>query len=297
MNRTLLWIANGALLVLCCFLAARVATAVAAEWLAPAPEARALPERSARPPASDWSDRRVILGRNLFNVSTLEPKPARAEEAEDLEETELPLELLGTAAAADPQHSWAAVKDLEEGTHRVVRVDDVLRGEARVLRIDRRRIVLQNGARREELALSEEERQSRPQRSARASATRRRAERSRERLAERVRRLGENRYEVPRSGVEEAANNPAALFSQARILPKYEDGTMVGVQLSSIEPGSLFEKIGIREGDTITEFNGIEVTGQQQSAQVLRELVDAREFDVTVTGRDGETRELRYQVR
>ena len=65
---------------------------------------------------------------------------------------------------------------------------------------------------------------------------------------------------------------------------------MIGVQLNSIKEGSLFEQIGIQDGDTITEFNGIQVTGQQQSAQVLRELTEAKEFDVSVTGADGETR-------
>ena len=72
---------------------------------------------------------------------------------------------------------------------------------------------------------------------------------------------------------------------------------MVGVQLNSIKPGSLFEQIGIRDGDTITEFNGIQVTGQQESTQVLRELTEAEEFDVIVTGADGSTRPLHYELR
>lgn len=299
MNRTVLWIANGALLVLCCFLAARVATALAAEWVAPGPSAAQPAERSASTPERDWSDRRAILGRNLFNVSTLEPeRPAPEETREELEETQLPLELLGTAAAADPKRSWAAVKDLEEGSHSIVRVDDVLKEEARVVRIERRRLVLQNGPNREELALYEEDEGGGSSgASSRARAARDRASRSRERLAERVRRVGENRFSVPRQDVEQAARNPASLFSQARILPKYEDGSMVGVQLNSIQSGSLFEKIGIQDGDTITQFNGIEVTGQQQSAEVLRELTQAEQFDVTVQGSNGEERQLQYELR
>jgi general secretion pathway protein C len=114
-----------------------------------------------------------------------------------------------------------------------------------------------------------------------------------------IRQLGKDRFSVPRADVESMANNPAALFSQARILPKYhqETGEMMGVQLNSIKAGSLFEQIGIQEGDTITEFNGIQVTGQQESAQVLRELTEAEEFDVSVTSASGETRRLRYELR
>ena len=67
--------------------------------------------------------------------------------------------------------------------------------------------------------------------------------------------------------MDSVANNPAALFSQARILPKYENGQMVGVQVNAIKAGSLFQQIGLQDGDTITEFNGIQVTGQQESTQ------------------------------
>lgn len=72
---------------------------------------------------------------------------------------------------------------------------------------------------------------------------------------------------------------------------------MIGVQVHSIKAGSLFEQIGIRDGDTITEMNGIQVTGQQESAQILRELTEAKEFDVSVTGVDGVTRRLQYELR
>ena len=34
---------------------------------------------------------------------------------------------------------------------------------------------------------------------------------------------------------------------------------MVGVQVNAIKPGSLFEQIGLQNGDMITEFNGIPI--------------------------------------
>jgi general secretion pathway protein C len=200
---------------------------------------------------------------------------------------------------ADPARSWAAVEDLESRDHLVVRIGDQLKGRAQVIQIDRRRIVLQNGPKREELRLEEGPPVAEPPRSARRSLRGRRPPVAARRsdIRANVRRLGENRYSVPRADLESVANNPAALFSQARIVPKYEDGEMIGVQLNSIKAGSVFEQIGIQDGDTITEFNGIQVTGQQQSAQVLRELSEAKEFDVSVTGVDGETRRLQYELR
>jgi general secretion pathway protein C len=295
MNRTWILVANGALLVLCCFLAARILASVAGEVLAPEAGAVAAPPPSGRTVASTWQDRQVILDRNLFNVSTLAPRAAEAPEDEHYEQTQLPLELLGTVAAADQAMAWAAVLDRETRQHLVVRVGDRLKDRAEVVRIDRRRLVLDNAGSREELAIAEGDETRTARAPSRPAPRRRVADRSRGPSVD-VERLARNRFAVPRDDVESLAANPAALFSQARILPKYQDGQMVGVQLNAIKEGSLFSEIGIQDGDVINEINGIEVTGQQESAQVLRELTEATEFNVTVTGSDGQRRVYQYEV-
>ncbi len=302
MNRTAIVALNAVLVIGSCMLAGRMIALVAGEVLLGAPAAAAAPPspRGQEPErGTSWDDRQVILSRNLFNVSTLAPAAPvpEVDESEEYEETRLPLRLLGTAASPDPDHARAAVEDQQARVHRVVSVGGELLG-AEVVRIERRRIVLRNKGRLEELSLDEAQTAT-----ARPTATRR----SRSSQARRpprpsqaradVRQLGDNRFSLDRGDVEAAATNPAALFSQARILPKYEDGQMKGVQLNAIKTGSLFEQIGIQDGDVITEVNGIQVNGQQESAEVLRELTQATEFDVTVTGADGNPRELHYQIR
>jgi general secretion pathway protein C len=111
-----------------------------------------------------------------------------------------------------------------------------------------------------------------------------------------VQRLANDRFAVAREDFQDVANNPAQLFSQARILPKYVEGEMVGVQLNSIKPGSVFEEMGIRDGDTITELNGIRISSQQDSAKVLRELSGAGEVRATVQRPDGSTQQLTYVI-
>ena len=296
MNRTGILIANAVLVVLCCFLAARILAAVAAEILAPASADETALGESVDPARQGANDPQVILRRNLFKVSTIGPQAVDDEEV--YAESGLPLRLLGTAALADAARSWAAVEDLESREHLVVRPGDQVKGGAQVLRIDRRRIVLQNGPKREELRLEEGPSSKEPPRAAARPARGRTPQAARGNdIRANVRRLGENRFSVPRADVDSLTSNPAALFSQARILPKYQEGEMIGVQVNSIKAGSLFEQIGIRDGDTITEMNGIQVTGQQESAQILRELTEAKEFDVSVTSVDGETRRLQYELR
>jgi len=299
MARIIVWIANLTLGVLCCYLAASLILHLIDAALVPAPEpqaaALAAPVRISRGP----QDRQVILARNLFNASVLSPPVAApVPQDENLEATKLPLKLLGTAAAGDPALSWAAVEDLETRKHSVVRPQDQLRGQATVLRVERRRIVLQNGSRREELALDPEGAAPKPKPAARTAAVpppapMPRADAS---VGARVRQLAENRFQVARSDVESAARNPAALFSQARIMPRYEAGQMTGVQLNAIKPGSLFEQIGIQSGDTIKQFNGIQINSPEESAQLMRELGEAKQFNVMVQGSDGRERTLTYEL-
>jgi general secretion pathway protein C len=288
MGRIAIWIANFALGVLCCFLLSRPILLVLEALLLPAQTVAVTPAAST-PVARVSSDRQIILRRNLFNVSTLAVSGSALSVEEALEATKLPLRLLGTAASADTRLSWAAVEDLESHAHSVVRIDDVLRQQAKVVRIERRRIVLQNGARREELALEQNG-------GGTVTTTHAAAAAPGDPNAARVKRLADNRFAVARSDVENATRNPAALFSQARIVPKYDNGQMVGVQLNSVQPGSLFEQIGIQSGDTVTTFNGVRIDRPEQSANLLRELTEAKSFNVTVQGSDGRERTLTYEL-
>jgi len=297
MARIIVWIANLTLGMLCSYLVASLILQVIEAALVPEPQmqvaAASRPVRSAH----SLQDRQVILARNLFNASVLAPHSAvPAPEEEELEATKLPLKLLGTAAAGNPSLSWAAVEDLETRKHSVVRPQDQLRGQASVVRIERRRIVLQNGTRREELALDQDDAATKPKPVARVPVAPPGMQNADASVSPRVKWLSENRFQVPRTDVESAARNPAALFSQARIMPRYEAGVMTGVQLNAIKPGSLFEQIGIQSGDTITQFNDVKINSPEESAQLMRELSEAKQFNVLVQGSDGRQRQLTYEL-
>jgi type II secretion system protein C len=290
MKRVLILAANTALVMLCCFLASGVIADVTAAVLDPAVAAAGPAPSGAAPAARGVADRQIILARNLFNVSTLNPDPIDAE-SETYEKTQLPLRLLGTAAAFDPALSWAAVEDLESKQHLVVRIDQSIKGGAKVMRIERRRIVLQNGANLEELALEGQEDEPAP-----VQRTARRPTRERPSARGNLERLAENRFAVKRDELQDLATNPSALFSQARILPKYEGGQMVGVQVSGIKPGSWFEQAGIQNGETITAVNGAEV-GPDGAPALFREITQGSATRVTVRGTDGNERELNVDIR
>jgi type II secretion system protein C len=295
MSRNAFRALNLALLILVCAEVAGIVRTVVTSALPARPAAASIaPEAQTEFRPQTWQDRKVILDRNLFNVAVFAPIPV-AQPEEDLEETKLPLKLLGTVAGA-PEFSWAAVQDLQEGKHVVVRVGGQLQDRAEVERIERRCIVLQNGPRREKLCLDEDDAPARRTVANRRDLKRPKARRPGSDVQSRIQRLTDERITLPRAGVEEAARNPASIFSQARILPKYEDGAMVGVQVNSIKPGSMLEDIGLHNGDTISEFNGIRIESPEDSTEVLKELAGSSEFTVVVTGADGQQRTLTYEL-
>lgn len=290
MKRVLILSANAVFVILSCFLASGIIADVTAALLAPeVAEASVEPIAASAPRGA--ADRQIILTRNLFNVSVL--GPTTAEEDESYEKTKLPLRLLGTAAAHDTALSWAAVEDLETKQHLVVRVDQDIKGGAKVVRIERRRIVLQNGGRREELALEGDQA---GEAAATPARTAQRAPAARPNARGNLERLAENRFAVDRGELQNLATNPSALFSQARILPKYEGGQMVGVQVSGIKPGSWFEQAGIQNGETITAVNGAPI-GADGAPTLFREITQGSATRVTVRGADGSERELNVDIR
>lgn len=287
MSRLVIRIANSVLFALCSYLTASAITQVAAEALVRPPASLGETVAPNRQSSRSWSDRKPILDRNLFGAQIAGDQAPVVDTVEDLEETKLPLTLLGTANATDPALSNAAIEDNGSKKHQVVRIGDRLDAhrDVEVVAIERKRVILQNGPRREELVLDEEEQPVARSRRTTARAPRARPDRraSRSRLSSRLKELREQAAEREDAG----GRTPASLFSEARILPKYEDGEMVGIQLSAIKSGSFYEKFGFQDGDVITELNGIRIDNPSASAKLLNELTEAEEFTFEKLGPNG----------
>ena len=302
MGQYLSWLANSVLFVLCCYLVADAANEVFAALLTPTAEDVTRGSTATARARRDWADREIILKRNLFNASLLAPATPVDEPIEDLEATRLPLRLLGTAASTPAELSWAAVEDEEERRTVIVRVRDPIH-KATVQRIERRRIVLSEKGVLRELVLDDESAAPRPKPPVRGRAgLARRNTRARRRpptptvARERVEKLAEDRFEMEREDVDDMMRNPANLFSQARILPKYEEGEMVGLQINAIKPGSFFEEVGIQSGDVVTKLNGVAIDSPQESARILAEFSQADKFTIDVNRGDGTTDTLEFNL-
>lgn len=71
-----------------------------------------------------------------------------------------------------------------------------------------------------------------------------------------VRMVGANSYEIDASDLDATLGNLAEISTQARMVAAFEDGKSIGFRVLSMKPGSVFEKIGLKNGDVITNING-----------------------------------------
>ncbi len=84
--------------------------------------------------------------------------------------------------------------------------------------------------------------------------------------------------------------SPSSILNSARVLPKYSEGRLVGVQVHGIKPDSLFERSGIQNGDTIVRFNGVAIDSPKRSAEFFRALGSGKATQMDVENGAGETR-------
>jgi general secretion pathway protein C len=292
MGSALSWGANVILFVTGCFLAANTANAILSSVVLSPPAQTG--EQIAPPPLRNgtWADRQIILSRNLFNASTLELTPPTSEIVEDIEATQLPLTLLGTAAASNPQFSWAAIEDRDTRETLVVSVGDPVKGNATVQRIERRRVVLiENGVPRELVLESD------PGSTQAAPTVRSR------RTSARNEKRSSARKRARKQPTKSAARSPGAgrsvagsILSQARLLPKWENGELLGVEVTAIKSGTLLEEVGFEDGDIISEVNGTPINSPDQSAMLIEEFTSSANVISATVERGGQRLTLEFEI-
>lgn len=292
MGSALSWGANVILFVTGCFLAANTANAILSSVVLSPPAQTG--EQIAPPPPrkGTWADRQIILSRNLFNASTLELTTPTSEIVEDIEATRLPLTLLGTAAASNPRFSWAAIEDRDLRETLVVSVGDPVKGNATVQRIERRRVVLiENGVPRE-LVLESDPGSTKAVPTVRSRRT---SARNEKRSSARKRARKQPAKSAARSPVAER-NVGASILTQARLLPKWENGELLGVEVTAIKSGTLLEEVGFEDGDIISEVNGTPINSPDQSAMLIKEFTSSANVINATVERGGQRLTLEFEI-
>jgi len=74
-----------------------------------------------------------------------------------------------------------------------------------------------------------------------------------------IRRTSENAFVVDRRELDGAADNMSGLLTQLRAVAEVRDGRPAGFRVFQIREGSLFARLGLRDGDVVRRVNGSEI--------------------------------------
>jgi general secretion pathway protein C len=111
-----------------------------------------------------------------------------------------------------------------------------------------------------------------------------------------VRKVSDSKWMVDQREMIASTENMSQILTQARALPYMEQGKTVGFRISEIVPGSIYEKIGLLNGDVIQRVNSQEVDDPAKFFQLYQGLRTERNITIDLL-RGGQRQTLNYEIR
>ena len=231
-------------------------------------------EESKRSPLSSF---KVITERNLFGSLDKASKDVNEEEIEELELTSLKIALLGTVTGNE-QNAFAVIEETDKRKQGLYKIGDSVQN-ATVKKILREKVVLRVGEKDEILTMEE------------SAASRRDKGRGPSKSTARGSTITVNRKDIQNS-----LKDINKLMSEVRIRPHFKDGQSDGLSVSRIKGGSVFSKLGLRNGDIVQKINGEPINSPDEVLALYEKLKSGSRVSLDVT-RKGEPKTMNYRFR
>ena len=223
------------------------------------------------------SDFRSITERNLFGSLEKAAEGVKEEEVEDLEPTSLRIALLGTVTG-DERNAFAVIEEKDKRKQGLYRVGDSIQN-ATVKMILREKVVLRVGTKDEILTMEE------------SAASRREERPGPSQPAKKGSTITVNRKELS-----DSLKDINKVLSQVRIRPHFKDGKSDGLSVSRIKAGSVFSKLGLRNGDIVQKINDKPINSPDDVLALYEKLKSGSQVSVEVT-RKGRPKTMNYRFR
>jgi len=208
---------------------------------------------------------------------------AAIEEAKPVENiplSSLNYKLVGTITGI-PVYSFAIIKAPNQKEQSLYRIGDMV-GPAKIIRIERNRVVVNNAGREEMLEVKFDE----------ASALDARVSSS----AKGIKKVAADRFILDKKEVDRLSGNVSQFMTQVRIIPNMVRGKGSGYKLLNIKRGSLVESIGLKNGDIVKEINGRSIDKPEEAFVAYQQLKDGGSFSIELERR-GKRETIHYEIR
>jgi general secretion pathway protein C len=231
-----------------------------------------------------------IAKRNLFQTKTLAeieeenapPPPEPVKKEEPLKPTELKLKLLGTVAG-DDKHAYAVIEDQKKRQQNLYRIGDPIQ-TAIVDEIRRGSVILKVGNGKEILMMDDD-----------ASMKLSQKDNFSKRGLSKPQQAG-GKIQLSRRDLQNSMRNINQLMSQIRIRPHFNRGRPDGLSVNNIKRKSIFNTMGMKNGDIIQGVNGRKIKTVDDVMSLYQQLNSVSDIALEIKRR-GKAMTLEYQIR
>jgi len=276
----------------------------------------------------DEDARDNLVERQVFDLNPMEDDiTASSEESEEkkeeikpsgdgeLEESDLPIDLMGTLVSPDPQQSMATLSI--DGENKIGWIgSEFMEGKAKIVTIAPRHIIIQEGVAMTVVKLWTERAKAGPKgakggkgpkrRGKSASPSRDKKKPKKEKskserpgrkdYSKGVKKTGPYDYQIDRGMLDEQLKDLSELGRQARVVPNYRNGKYEGFKLVGVRPGSLYRSIGVRSGDVIKSINGKAIDSPNKALDLFEQLKNSSSINLEIERR-GQPKQLNYSIK
>ncbi|MCD6487544.1 MAG: PDZ domain-containing protein [Syntrophobacterales bacterium] len=215
---------------------------------------------------------RVISERNLFG-SINKAAGERYINVDELESTKLNLALLGTVYGTG-KLDCAVIEEKDHKKQSLFRVGDAI-ASATLVKIMRGMVVLHVDGKDEMLAMEVKE------------------DKNTAGIGERTASGAGNSITVKKAEIDDAMKDMGKILTQARIRPYFSAGKSDGFIINRIKKGSIFQKMGMQNGDIIQGVDGSPIKSPDEMLKLYNGLKSGSAINLNIK-RKGKERNLEY---
>jgi len=249
-------------------------------WLDDEAPVKSTPSLSPAPAAAPRANRKqsdlsIIFKRNLFGSEPLAVSGAESPGTSNMGN----LRLVGTAEV-DSQ-GYAVFEDSSSRGQDVFAVGERVFDGPKLVSVGQDRAVLLYQGRKRTISLTETEPQATSNETNDASGG--------------IRKTGNKSYLLDRREVEHTLENLNTVITQMRAVPYLRDGKSLGFRVFNIRPGSIFDRMGLHNGDVVQRINGSDLNSPANAMGLLDTVADASEIRVDLL-RGEKLESLTYRI-
>lgn len=244
------------------------------------------------------SDYNSVTDRNLFNADGMIPPALSAKDKGNATDenapavlSQLPLKLEGTIVHLNPKRSVATITVQAKNETQAFMLDDEVAGLARITKIERRRLTFRNlnNNRLEYIEIPKDS----------AITFGLRGQETAAGASGEVSKVGDFDFSVRREDLNKYTSDLSSILNQARMVPNIVPGSggrVDGFRFVSLQPNSIYEKLGFKPGDVIKEVNGEPVNSPTKAMELYNALRTEARIKLKVE-RDGKDEGFSYDVK